>query len=95
VAVSADTISDVGQTAFLTCVAFGEPDVEISWSRNGSSIANSDLAAISEQGLVKGGRMFKQSFLQLCSLDISDAGDYSCIARNRLTSIAAVTELSG
>lgn len=95
VGISTDTISDVGQTAVLTCVGFGEPDADISWIFNGAPVVNSSLTTIYEQGTIRGGVNFKQSFLQLCSVTLSDAGDYTCTARNGLTVVGAATQLTG
>ena len=95
VGISTDTISDVGQTTLFTCVGFGEPDAEISWSFNGAPVANTSLVTSYEEDTIRGGRNFKQSFLQLCSLTVSDAGVYTCTARNGLTIVDATTQLSG
>ena len=77
---SKDLSLNSGETAILSCVGFGEPDVEISWSFNGAPVVNTSLTPIFEENVVQGARIFKQSFLQLCSLSQSNAGVYTCIA---------------
>ena len=43
---SKDLSLNSGETALLSCVGFGEPDVEISWSFNGAPVANTSLTPI-------------------------------------------------
>lgn len=68
----------VGETIILTCVGYGEPDVEITWSRNDQTLINSSLATITESNTSQGGRLLKQSFLQLCDVEMADSGSYIC-----------------
>jgi hypothetical protein len=75
-------------------VGFGEPDVEISWSFNGAPVANTSLVTIYEEDVVQGERLFKQSFLQICSLVESDAGGYTCVVSDGFTSANATTQLT-
>jgi hypothetical protein len=44
---------------------------------------------------VKGGRIFKQSFLQICSLADTDAGIYTCVVSDGFASANATTEITG
>ena len=83
-----------GEAAILVCVGFGEPDVNITWSRDDQVISNSSLVSIYEEDLTRGDRLFKQSFLQLCSLQMSDSGTYTCTVSNGKASITSTTELS-
>ena len=87
VVLSNDTSLDEGETALLACVGYGLPDVEISWSFNGEIVMNSSLVTIYEEETVQGERVFLQSFLQLCSLEPADAGAYTCVVSNGLTSV--------
>ena len=80
--ISNDTSLTVGDTALLTCVGYGQPDVQITWSRNGENIMNTSLISIYEEEVTQGGRLFKQSFLQLCNIEVSDAGSYVCTVSN-------------
>ena len=93
VVISNDTTLNAGETALLACVAFGEADVEISWSFNGAPVVNTSLVTINEEDVVNGGRSFKQSFLQICSLSASDAGGYTCIASSGQAAANATTQL--
>ena len=93
VVISNDTSLTVGDTALLTCVGYGQPDVQITWSRNGESIMNASLISINEEEVTQGGRLFKQSFLELCSLQSSDAGDYVCTVSNGAATANATTQL--
>ena len=78
----------------LICVGYGQPNVDITWSRDGQVISNSSLVSIYEEDLAQGGRVFKQSFLQLCSLQMSDSGVYTCSVSNGLSSVNSTVELS-
>ena len=93
-AISNDTSTGVGETTLLVCVGFGQPDVNITWSRDGQVISNSSLVSIYEEDLALGDRQFKQSFLQLCGLEESDSGTYICTVNNGMSSINSSTELS-
>ena len=91
--ISNSTALRTGDTALLTCVGFG-PDVEISWSFNGAPVVNTSLITIYEEDVVQGERIFKQSFLQICSLAEADAGGYTCIASDGFTTANATTQLT-
>ncbi len=92
--ISNDTFALVGNSALLACVGFGVPSVEITWSLNGASIMNSSIVTISEEEITGGGKVFKQSFLELCNLSISDSGVYTCSVSNGLTMTKYTTQLS-
>ena len=91
---SKDLSLNSGETALLSCVGFGEPDVEISWSFNGAPVVNSSLTPIFEENIIQGSRPYKQSFLQLCSVTTSSAGSYTCGASNGQGISNAITQLS-
>lgn len=76
-------------------MGFGEPDVALSWSFNGAPVVESSLAAVYQQNTVRGGRVFRQSFLQLCSLTVSTAGTYTCIASNQRMITNATARVAG
>jgi hypothetical protein len=95
IAISMATPLNVGETALLSCVGTGDPDVEISWSFNRVTLANTSLVATYERDTIRGGQVFKQSFLQVCGVTEADAGDYTCIVRNGLTSVFATTQITG
>ena len=64
----------------LTCVAFGVPAPSLRWERlDGQSLAS---ANISFERLNLEGTEFVFSTLELCSIQQSDGGLYSCIASN-------------
>ncbi len=92
--ISNDTSALVGNSALLACVGFGVPSVEITWSLNGASITNSSIVTISEEEITRGETVFKQSFLELCSLSISNSGVYACSVSNGLTMVNDTTQLS-
>ena len=92
VAISNSSSLVEGETALLVCVGYSRIDVEISWSLNGQTLQNSSLVTIYEEEVVRSSRTFKQSFLQLCSLELSDAGDYTCeVTNGQTTDNATIT----
>ena len=50
--------------------------------------------SVYEEDLAQGGRVFKQSFLQLCSLQMENSGSYFCSVSNGLSSVNSSVELS-
>ena len=83
----------VGDTALLFCMANGPPDLQVTWSRNGADIMNDTLISIYEEEVPYGGKLFKQSFLELCSLQSSDAGNYVCTVSDDQVTIISATQL--
>ncbi len=83
-----------GETALLACVGYGLPSVEISWMRDGQTVMNSSLVSIAEEDVTQGERLFKQSFLQICSVEMADAGEYTCIVSNGEVSVNSSTQLT-
>ncbi len=94
VIISNDTSLLVGDTALLVCVGYGIPDLDIIWSANGEVVQNSSIVTIYEEEVLQGGKLFKQSFLQLCSLATSHSGVYTCSVNNGPSVINATTQLS-
>ncbi len=72
----------VGEATILTCVGFGIPSIDITWSLNGDILANSSIVSIYEEEITTGGRNYVKSFLELCSLMVSNSGTYTCIVAN-------------
>lgn len=84
-----------GQTSLLLCIGWGRPSVEITWALNDQNVAlNSSLISVSEEDIVQGERLFKQSVLKICSTEVADAGTYTCIVSNNDTSTNSTTELT-
>ena len=92
-AISNDFSLNAGDTALLLCVGYGQPDVQITWTRNGQLIANSSNVSIYEEEVTQGGRQFKQSILELCSLEVNDAGSYVCTVNSGPATVNATTQL--
>ena len=84
-----------GDTVLLTCVAYGDLPLSISWSRDGSTLMNdSQRITIYEEEVEEGGITFIQSILQICSTEANDAGSYSCTADNAAGNDTASFELT-
>lgn len=78
-----DTSLSVGETLLLSCVAFGLPYVDITWTYNGMPVTTSaPRVSTYEEEITEVDRPFKQSFLRLCSVTMRDAGNYSCSVSN-------------
>ena len=75
-------------------MGYGQPSVDIVWTKDGQVISNMSLVSVYEEDLAQGGRVFKQSFLQLCSLQIENSGSYVCSVSNGLSSVNSSVELS-
>ena len=93
VMISNDTSPLLGDTALLGCVGYGQPYVLITWSKNGESIMNNSRVTINETEITQGGRLFRQSFLELCSVEFSDDGNYTCTLSNGQATINATSKL--
>ena len=78
VLISNNTSLGEGESTVLTCVGYGETDVDISWSRNDQTITNSTFVTVFESYYFQAGKRFKESLLQLCSVEMADAGMYVC-----------------
>ena len=84
-----------GDSVLLTCVAYGDLPLSISWSRDGSTLMNdSQRITIYEEEVEVGGITFVQSILQICSTETNDAGVYNCIAENEAGNDTANFELT-
>ena len=94
VAISNDTSLLEGETALLACVGYSEDDVEVTWARNGATVVNSSLVFTYQEEAVEGGRVFKQSFLQLCSVEVADSGAYTCVVNNGQISANSSVQLT-
>ena len=74
-----------GDTADLACLAYGIPLPNITWTKDGVPLNNNsitDRITTYEGVITEGGVALARSFLQICSLQPSDDGQYSCVADN-------------
>ncbi len=93
VIISNDTSLLVGDTALLVCVGYGIPDLDIIWSANGEVVQNSSIVTIYEEEVIRGGILFIQSYLRLCSLAISNSNIYICSVTNGARIFNATAQL--
>lgn len=80
------------ETALLTCVGYGQQQVEFSWMFNDQNITNSSLISIFEEAAER--RIFRQSFLEICSVGMDDSGTYTCTVSNDMATDSAATHLT-
>ena len=74
---------DAGTTVFIMCVAYPAETVSsVSWIRhlNQTVLGNSSQVTIYQEPITIGGLTFVQSVLEVCSLQVADAGEYHCYA---------------
>lgn len=93
-AISDDATASEGDAVVLTCLAWGFPDVAITWMLNGQTIENSSFITIFEDYSVQGRGVLRQTTLQVCAITIEDTGEYTCIANSGLVSTDASTQLT-
>ena len=94
VVISNDTSVDEGEAVSLTCVGYGTPYIEIQWIRNGETLSNTSVISIHEEEIMLGNWIFTQSFLQLCSLALTDSGSYTCVVSNGIISVNSSVDLT-
>lgn len=93
VLVSNDTSLIAGETGFLVCVSYGPSSEETAWTVNGIPVNSSRITTF-EETVTQAGLIFKQSFLQFCSVEVEESGAYSCTVTNDQTSVSSTIQLS-
>ena len=83
-----------GETAILTCIGYGLPDVTVTWSRYDQPLDNSSLVLILEDEFYQAGKLFIQSFLHICGARVTDFGPYTCTIDSGFVSLDISTELT-
>ena len=76
---------DAGTTVTYVCVGYGEDEPpNIIWEFGDQLLSNdtSSLVTIYENQLMENRLVFTQSILELCSVEVENAGNYSCTANN-------------
>ena len=76
---------DAGTTVTYVCVGYGEDEPpNIFWEFGDQLLSNdtSSLVTVYDSQVVENGLVFTQSILELCSVEIENAGEYSCTANN-------------
>ena len=79
VVISDDAEVFAGESAVLTCVTSRHDDGVITWMHNEQNLTNSTTITITEASLSIGGLNLTQSLLQICSVNLANAGEYFCI----------------
>ena len=80
-----DTSVYVGDSVSLSCVSYGLPLPTVSWTRAGQPLTSLSLHSqlmINETELMTDHVTFVRSTLILCSLQLTDAGQYTCSTSN-------------
>lgn len=76
---------DAGATVTYVCVGFSQDELpNILW-RFGDEILSNDtspLVTVYESQVMENGLNFTESILELCSVELENAGNYSCTANN-------------
>lgn len=75
----------VGDTVYFTCVGYGgEVETLITWMKGNMELVEDTRLNISSSLMTEGGLPFVVSILEICSVEVGDAGTYSCTADNGL-----------
>ena len=84
------------QTVYLTCGAIGTPAPNISWITTGARnlSTQSDGVTINQTNMTINNTQFTVSVLELCAVNVSDTGDYQCIAENGVPGCTIASNLS-
>ena len=80
---------DVGATVTYVCVAYGESErPSIFWRFGDELLSNetSSLVTVYESQVEGNNLVFTESILELCSVEVENAGMYSCTANNSIGS---------
>ena len=77
-----DTVVMPVKTALLVCVAYGDPQSSVTWSKGTVSLSNSSQTSIWQQLLNQSGFVFVRSVLEICNTNAAHSGEYSCTADN-------------
>lgn len=93
VAISDTAYMFPGETTVHACVGWGLSNIDITWEFNGQPIMNSTLVNTSEVVYSHVRRQFKQSYLQICSINNSNVGEYKCIVNSPMVTIEATTQV--
>ena len=72
-----------GHTVILTCVAYGVSHPDVTWSKGGAEIFNTTRMIVYSTRLEKGGVPFTHATLEICGVELGDAGMYSCQSSNQ------------
>ena len=73
---------DSGRTVYFVCVGASEIEhPNIIWRYNGKHLTNEALVGMYDSQVnTRSGQMYTSSVLELCGIDLDDAGSYSCTA---------------
>jgi len=72
-----------GNTVMLICIAYGAPNVNVTWNKGGEEISNTTRMAVYSTRLEEGGVPFMQATFEICGVELKDAGMYSCQSSNQ------------
>ena len=87
----ASTDEDLSENSsvFLSCVGFGLPSPEVTWSRNGLQLSEDTPSTVIHNDIIKRnilGAVFVRSTLEICNVQRELIGEYTCTASNDITS---------
>ena len=81
-------------TVVFTCVSYGVPFSDITWSRDGVVLENGTNINVYDAVVNASGIPFVKSVLELCSVDIGETGIYTCTANNGIQSDNITAQLA-
>ena len=79
-----DNTTTTSDSIVFACIATGVPPPDIIWLKDSVQLSN-ELSNITESRFSNDSGYFTLSVLTLCDLELSDSGQYSCVASNNIS----------
>lgn len=94
--ISNDSTLEEGQTTMLACLGYNyvQPNLAVSWVRDGTPVMNSTLISSYQMDTLLGNLIFQGAFVEICSIDMDSAGNYTCIVTDGEDTMMSTVEVN-